>query len=455
MTEREGHSTPFDTIVAEATPPGYGGIAVIRVSGPLVPQLMQTLFDRQLLPRVADYLPFHDESGNVIDMGIAIYFKGPYSFTGEDVLELQGHGGPLVVEMLITRLLQQGVRLARPGEFSERAFLNNKMDLTQAEAILDLIHASSKEAARLAVRSLQGEFADLIHAKVEALLQLRIYVEAAIDFSDEEIEFLGLSRIEKMLQQQIVDIDTLLSNAKQGQLLREGIRLVIVGKPNVGKSSLLNQLCAKDVAIVTPIPGTTRDVIRDHILMDGIPLQIVDTAGLRESDDEVEQEGIRRAHLEMQQADLILHVIDASISGCDDEMITDWSQGDLPKITVYNKVDLLADNEQLVDQSEDNAIWLSAKTGRGLLELKQLLKEKMGFKASTEGVFLARLRHIQAMKIAKHHMQCALELLQSRHSFELIAEELRLAQISLGEITGAVTSDDLLGNIFKTFCIGK
>lgn len=443
-----------DTIVAEATPPGYGGVSVVRASGSLVPSIMQTLFARTLSPRVAEYLPFRDDHGRVIDMGIAIYFKAPHSFTGEEVLELQGHGGPIVVQLLIARLVQAGARLARPGEFSERAFLNNKMDLTQAEAILDLIHASSEEAARLAVRSLQGHFADIIREKVAALLSLRIQVEAAIDFSDEEIEFLGLSRIELSLVQLIDDLETLLANAKQGQLLREGIRLVIVGKPNVGKSSLLNQLCAKDVAIVTPIPGTTRDIIRDHILMDGIPLQIIDTAGLRESDDLVEQEGIRRAHLEMQQADVIMHVLDSTVADDPDDTQTVFP-GDLPVITVYNKVDLISPDRQHAACVKQHTIWLSARTGTGLDELKRVLKEVMGFKASTEGVFLARLRHVDALQRARQHMIEAINLLRKRHAFELIAEELRLAQSSLGEITGDITSDDLLGNIFKTFCIGK
>lgn len=454
MLQEEGHLTSTDTIVAEATPPGFGGISVVRVSGPQVCSIMESLFNRALSPRVADYLPFYDMNGVAVDMGIALYFKAPYSFTGEDVLELQGHGGPLVVEMLITRLLQLGARIAQPGEFSERAFLNNKIDLTQAEAILDLIHASSKDAARLAMRSLQGEFAAIINKKASHLSELRVYVEAAIDFSDEEIEFLGLSRIEEKLSQLINDLDALLMNAKQGQRLREGIRLVIVGKPNVGKSSLLNKLCAKDVAIVTPIPGTTRDVIRDHILMDGIPLQIVDTAGLRSSDDVVEQEGIRRAYVEMKEADLILHLIDVTAEDGRDDL-TSHLQADLPVITVYNKIDLLDNKKQKDIQMQEHSIQISAKMGTGLLALKQTIKDKMGLKTSTEGLFLARLRHIQALTVARQHMLSAKTLLLSKNAFELIAEELRLAQHHLGEITGTVTSDDLLGNIFKTFCIGK
>jgi len=441
-----------DTIVAEATPPGYGGISVVRVSGPLVPHIMQTLFSRQLTNRYAEYLPFFADDNQEIDRGIALYFEKPHSFTGEDVLELQGHGGPVVVDMLISRLLQLGARLARPGEFSERAFLNNKMDLTQAEAIIDLIHASSKEGARLAMRSLQGEFAKTIYTKANTINELRIYIEAAIDFSDEEIPFLGLTQIESQLQQFIVDMTALLQSARQGQLLREGVRLVIVGKPNVGKSSLLNQLCAKDVAIVTPIAGTTRDVISDHILIDGMPIHIVDTAGLRESDDAVEQEGIRRAYLEIEQADLILHVVDANDNQQD---IILHGQDDLPRIVVYNKIDLLINGLSPVINQDDPTVLISAKTGAGLTELKQLLKEKMGFKSSTEGLFLARLRHIQAINVALAHLKNAYELLLMRHAFELIAEELRLAQLALGEITGRVTSDDLLGGIFKTFCVGK
>lgn len=438
-----------DTIVAEATPPGFGGVSIVRVSGKLVPQIIKSFLSQVLTPRVAAYLPFFDEAGYVIDIGIAIYFAAPFSFTGEEVLEIQGHGGPVVVQLIIERLVQLGARLANPGEFSERAFLNNKIDLTQAEGILDLIHASSKEAAKAAVKSLQGDFAKLINDKVAKLLELRTFVEAAIDFSDEEIEFLGLNKIAEKLQTLIIEIEEVLSTAKSGQILRDGISIVITGKPNVGKSSLLNKLCMKEAAIVTSIPGTTRDVIREALLLDGIPLTLIDTAGIRETEDEIELEGIIRAQKEIANADLLLNLIDIR------EIKKEFIDSGLPTITVFNKIDLINDHASSNEENNNDCVFISAKTGIGIDHLKALIKKKIGFKKSTEGLVIARQRHLKSLTQAKSHLIKAAYLMASSQTFEIMAEELRLAQLNLNEITGVVTNNDLLGNIFKSFCIGK
>lgn len=441
-----------DTIVALATPPGRGGVAVIRVSGMKTGEIARAMTGVDLKPRYATHTPFYDEEGGVIDDGIALFFKNPHSFTGEDVLELQGHGGPVVVDLVIKRVLALGARLARPGEFSERAFLNGKMDLVQAEAVADLIEASSTQAAKLALKSLQGEFSSAVHALTEQLIHLRLYLEAMIDFADEAVDYLSYDTVIERLERIQASLTRLQHESTQGSFLREGVHVVIAGEPNVGKSSLLNALAGRDLAIVTPIAGTTRDVLRDHILLDDLPLHIIDTAGLRESDDAVEQEGIRRARAEIATADLILYLIDASRHDAQAE----WQKARLAYpnqrlLMLRNKADLLDESSGV----SDAILSLSVKTGDGLALLKQHIKAQVGFMPSGEGLYLARRRHLDALARAKAHLGIAHELLQQGNLIELIAEELMLAQNSLSEITGEFTPDDLLGRIFSTFCIGK
>ncbi len=442
-----------DTIVAEATPPGRGGIAIVRVSGPLVEAVALSVLGQIPAPRVATLLPFLDENHIALDEGIAVYFKAPHSFTGENVLELQGHGGPAVVDLLIRRILQLGVRLARPGEFSERAFLNDKLDLAQAEAIADLIDASSAEAARSALRSLQGEFSKRIHVLVEALTQLRMYVEAAIDFAEEEIDFLADQQIGTDLQAVIDVLHAVQAEAVQGSLLRDGITVVIAGQPNVGKSSLLNRLSGKDVAIVTDIPGTTRDVLRAEIVLDGMPMHIIDTAGLRESADVVEQEGIRRAKQEIAQADIVIIMTDASR-----EMtipaISDLVPAKAAQIVVRNKIDLTGEAPATDRHDGLTVIALSAKSDAGIDLLKNHIKSCVGFEASASGSFSARRRHLDALARAETLLLQGQRQLAVKAG-ELLAEDLRQAQLALSEITGDFTADDLLGRIFSSFCIGK
>jgi tRNA modification GTPase len=442
-----------DTIVAAATPPGRGGVAIVRVSGSLVNHVAIHLLKKTPEPRYATYSNFLDEANNPIDEGIALFFPGPHSFTGEDVLELQGHGGPAVVDCLIQRILTLGVRLARPGEFSERAFLNDKMDLAQAEAIADLIDAASEQAARNALRSLQGEFSKKIHVLVEALIRLRIYVEAAIDFVEEEIDFLSGEQVSNDLINILKNLAAIQASATQGSLLRDGITAVIAGQPNVGKSSLLNQLSGKDSAIVTDIPGTTRDVLREHILIDGMPMHIIDTAGLRDSDDRVEQEGIRRARNEIVRADIVIFVKDATHSDSADLLAEIPEHAAL--ITVRNKIDLLNETPSLVKENQHTIISLSAKAGLGIDLLKTHIKACAGFNTNIEGNFSARRRHLDALTRARNFLLNGQQQLVEHRAGELLAEDLRLAQNALNEITGEFSSDDLLGRIFGSFCIGK
>lgn len=438
-----------ETIVAQVTPPGRGGVSIVRVSGPLTQKIALAIVKAELTPRVAAHLSFYDTDDSVIDEGLALYFPNPHSFTGEDVLELQGHGGPVVVDAVIKRVLQLGARLARPGEFSERAFLNGKMDLAQAEAVADLIDASSTQAARLALKSLQGEFSQAVHALNEKIIHLRMYVEAAIDFSDEEIDFLGDEKVSHQMREIISDLDHIQQNARQGSFLREGITAVIAGAPNVGKSSLLNRLSGKDVAIVTDIPGTTRDVLRDHILLDDMPMHIVDTAGLRDSDDVVEKEGMRRAHQEIEKADIIICLQDASRP--ESRVALPPAADHRPVVYVQNKIDLTGESPV----KTENVIYLSAKTGAGMDLLKDHIKKTVGFQQHTEGLFLARRRHLDALERAHQHVdQAHLQLLETKAG-ELAAEDLRQAQLAMSEITGEFSSDDLLGRIFSSFCIGK
>ncbi|UGA51086.1 MULTISPECIES: tRNA uridine-5-carboxymethylaminomethyl(34) synthesis GTPase MnmE [Dickeya] len=450
-----------DTIVAQATPPGRGGVGILRISGRQSSAVAQAVLGKLPKPRYADYLPFHDADGSVLDQGIALWFPGPNSFTGEDVLELQGHGGPVILDLLLRRVVAlPDVRIARPGEFSERAFLNDKLDLAQAEAIADLIDASSEQAARSAVNSLQGVFSTRIHQLVEALTHLRIYVEAAIDFPDEEIDFLSDGKIEAMLNDVIGDLGAVRAEARQGSLLREGMKVVIAGRPNAGKSSLLNALAGRDAAIVTDIAGTTRDVLREHIHIDGMPLHIIDTAGLRDASDEVERIGIERAWQEIEQADRVLFMVDGTTTDAV-EPAAIWPEfmarlpKTLPITVVRNKADVTGEPLGIEDVNTYSLIRLSARTGNGVDLLRDHLKQSMGFTSNTEGGFLARRRHLQALEQAAQHLQQGHEQLVGAYAGELLAEELRLAQQALSEITGEFTSDDLLGRIFSSFCIGK
>ena len=450
-----------ETIVAQATAPGRGGIGILRVSGPLATEVAQAVLGKCPKPRMADYLPFKDADGTILDQGIALYFKSPNSFTGEDVLELQGHGGQVVLDLLLKRILQiDGIRLARPGEFSEQAFLNDKLDLAQAEAISDLIDATSEQAARSALKSLQGEFSKKVNELVESVIYLRTYVEASIDFPDEEIDFLADGKIEANLRGIINQLEAVRSEAKQGSILREGMKVVIAGRPNAGKSSLLNALAGREAAIVTDIAGTTRDVLREHIHIDGMPLHIIDTAGLRDATDEVERIGISRAWTEIEQADRIILMLDSSdpesadLSKVRSEFLAKLPTT-LPITIVRNKIDL--NGEQASESEEDGyqMISLSAQTHDGIQLLRDHLKQAMGFQTGMEGGFLARRRHLDALEKAAEHLQIGLVQLTEFHAGELLAEELRLVQTYLSEITGEFTSDDLLGNIFSSFCIGK
>lgn len=451
-----------DTIVAQATPPGRGGVGILRVSGKQAQDVAKIVLGKLPKPRYADYLPFRDVDNSPLDQGIALWFPGPNSFTGEDVLELQGHGGPVILDLLLKRVLTiPGVRIARPGEFSERAFLNDKLDLAQAEAIADLIDASSEQAARSAVGSLQGVFSSRVNQLVEALTHLRIYVEAAIDFPDEEIDFLSDGKIEAELAGVMSDLEQVRREARQGSLLREGMKVVIAGRPNAGKSSLLNALAGREAAIVTDIAGTTRDVLREHIHIDGMPLHIIDTAGLREASDEVERIGIERAWQEIELADRVLFMVDSTTTDATDpaQIWPDFIArlpAHLPITVVRNKADITGETAGLTEVNGHSLIRLSARNGEGVDVLRDHLKLAMGFDTSTEsGGFLARRRHLQALETAAQHLIQGKEQLLGAWAGELLAEELRLAQQALSEITGEFTSDDLLGRIFSSFCIGK
>lgn len=445
-----------DTIAALATPAGRGGVGIIRISGPRAGKIAQQILGKVPRPRQAAYVPFHDLDGAVIDTGLALYFPQPHSFTGEDVLELQGHGGPVVLDLILQQTLQLGARLARPGEFSERAFLNDKIDLAQAEAIADLIEAGSEQAARSAMQSLQGVFSDWVHATVEALIQLRMFVEAAIDFPEEEIDFLADERVGDKLKQLRNDVERVMLKAHQGQLLREGMRIVLAGQPNTGKSSLLNALAGRESAIVTEIPGTTRDVLKEEINIDGMPLHIIDTAGLRESTDVVEQEGIRRTWREIEQADCILLLVDDRAGvGAAEQALLDRLPAHIPVTRVFNKIDLSGAAAELLEDEQGIKLHMSAKTGDGIDLLRDHLKNRVGYQGSTDGVFMARRRHLDALERTRTHIETGMQQLHTQHAGELLAEELRLAQQALGEITGEVSSDELLGRIFTSFCIGK
>lgn len=445
-----------DTICAVATAPGRGGVGIVRISGAKTRELGPALLGRALPPpRVATLTGFLDEQGAALDQGLALFFAAPHSYTGEDVLELHAHGGPVLLEALVGHALALGARRAAPGEFTQRAFLNDKLDLAQAEAVADLIDAGSLAAARAAARSLQGEFSTRVHELVATLTELRVWVEAAIDFPEEEIDFLADLGLQFRLAQLREQFTTLVATAHQGRLLREGMTVVIAGRPNAGKSSLLNALAGHEAAIVTDIPGTTRDIVKEYLSLDGLPLHILDTAGLREASDVVEAEGIRRARAEIERADRVLFVID---SVTDSEALA-WHEeraqlpSQVPVTLVFNKLDLATPIMSSAGIADTLAV--SAKTGAGIEALRQHLMHCMGYDAGSSGILSARARHLTALDLAQQHVERAAALLGERREGELAAEELRLAQTALGEITGAVHSDDLLGLIFSSFCIGK
>ncbi|MEW5250355.1 tRNA uridine-5-carboxymethylaminomethyl(34) synthesis GTPase MnmE [Microbulbifer discodermiae] len=460
QTPTKSGSVDSDTIAAVATPPGRGGIGVIRLSGSRARAIGERLCTRTFKPRTAHYCDF-TSGEQLLDSGLALYFPGPNSFTGEDVVELQGHGGPVILDQLLRAVIQLGARQARPGEFSERAFLNDKIDLTQAEAIADLIDAGSQQAARNAVRSLQGAFSAKIGELCDALLQLRVYVEAAIDFPEEEVDFLSDGKVAAELAQLLRQLAEVEDRARQGSILREGMRVAIAGRPNAGKSSLLNALSGRDAAIVTETAGTTRDILREQIHIDGLPLQFADTAGLRDSPDEVEQIGIRRAWEEFHQADRILLVVDAmQVRELDPDQAWPEFTAQLPAdaslTLVLNKIDLTDYSPGLQAHTDGvPVIAISAKTGAGLDALKEHLKQCMGYSGAAEGTFNARRRHLDALRRAGEFVARGASQLHEQAAGELLAEDLRMAQQSLGEITGAVSADQLLGEIFGSFCIGK
>lgn len=443
-----------DTIAALATAPGRGGVGVVRISGSGLAALARAVTGRELTPRHAHYASFVDADGELIDQGLALYFPGPRSFTGEDVLELQGHGGPVVMQMLLRRCLELGARLAEPGEFTRRAFLNDKLDLAQAESVADLIDAGSEAAARSALRSLQGAFSGEISRLVEQLIALRMLVEATLDFPEEEdVDFLEAADAHGQLAGLQGQLRRVQDAARQGSLLREGMHVVLVGQPNVGKSSLLNALAGGDVAIVTEIAGTTRDTVRESIVLDGVPLHVVDTAGLRETDDPVEKIGIARTWAAVEKADLVLLLIDQREGVTElDRAILRRLPERLPRIHVHNKIDLSGEAPGRGEEDGHPLVRLSAKAGAGVEDLRQALLETVGWHGSDAGIYLARERHLDAIRKAARHLDAAD---QCWHGLELFAEELRLAQTALSSITGEFTADDLLGQIFGKFCIGK
>ena len=436
-----------DTIVAAATPPGSGGVGVVRISGDRTEQIARRMLGSLPEPRTATYRNFRNAAGDIVDAGIALYFPTPASFTGESVLELQGHGGPLVIALLVDAVTTLGARQAAAGEFSKRAYLNDKLDLVQAEAIADLIGSGTAQAARAALRSLSGAFSTAVDALAEQLVRLRMHVEAAIDFPEEEIDFLSDEKLARRVEECGEAFATLLAGARQGRMLRDGYQVVIVGKPNAGKSSLLNLLSGQEAAIVTEVAGTTRDILREQIDIDGLGVELVDTAGLRNDPDRIEREGIRRARKALESADAVLWIQDASDPdhGDIDEDLPDG----VPVTVVRNKIDLVD-----ADRT-DGAVCLSAKTGEGLDDLRRRIRELAGYENQGEGAFTARRRHLEALRKARQHFNTGRDALRQSRAGELFAEELRLSQQALGEITGAVSSDELLGRIFSEFCIGK
>lgn len=442
-----------DVIAAIATPPGRGGVSIVRVSGPGLAQWGERLVGRPIVERRPMRVSFLDESRDVIDDGLILFFPGPQSYTGDDVLELHGHGGPVVSAMLLRRTLELGARPAGPGEFTRRAFLNGKLDLAQAEAVADVIDASTEVAARSALRSLRGDFSRLVHDLVDRLIHLRALCEATLDFPEEEIDPLDRADARDRLSALRTDLDATVVRGRQGSLLRSGIHVVLAGQPNVGKSSLLNCLAGEDVAIVTPIPGTTRDTIRSAIQLEGVPLSIVDTAGLRDSPDEIERLGMARTWREIEQADVLLLVLDARIGlGSEDQAILSLVPQRIPRVFVHNKIDLTGTAASRSRDEMGQHVFLSARTGAGIDLLRGSLLDVVGWQPGGEDVFVARERHLEALMRAQRHLAAASEVFVE---LELFAEELRLAQASLNAITGEFSADDLLGEIFGRFCIGK
>lgn len=442
-----------DTIAAIATASGSGGIGVVRVSGALSQHIAHGVLGACPSPRHASYLDFKEADGTLIDRGIAIFFPNPHSYTGEDVLELQAHGGPALMQILLARCIALGARQAKPGEFTERAFLNDKIDLAQAEAVADVISAATTEAARSAVRSLTGQFSNKIQTLLVKLIELRMYLEACLDFPEEDIDFINQGRVAEKLAGIQQEIQQVFINAKQGNLLREGLTVVLVGQPNVGKSSLMNKLAGEEVAIVTSIAGTTRDTIKSAIQINGVPLHVIDTAGLRETDDEVEKFGIARTWRALENANIALLLIDAThgITQTEKSILARLPQ-ETTKIWIHNKIDVSRETAKITQIDEETHIYLSAKQGDGLPLLKEHLLKIAGWQPSGEGVFMARARHVYALEEVNKKLEAA-SLLMAQP--ELVAEELRLAQNALGSITGEFTPDDLLGEIFSKFCIGK
>ncbi len=446
----------METIVAIATAPGRGGVGIVRLSGKQSVAIAQQICGKLGEPRFAKFSNFRDHDGEIIDSGVVLFFPNPASFTGEDVIELQGHGSPLVLDRLCQRAISLGARMARPGEFSERAFLNNKMDLAQAEAVADLIDSSTEQAARSAMRSLQGVFSDRVNDLLRQLTELRMYVEASIDFADEEIDFLAEAAVDEQVIGLLKVVDGITSSAQQGRLLREGMSVVLAGQPNAGKSSIHNQLAGHDAAIVTEIAGTTRDILREQIHIGGLPLRISDTAGLHDATDLVEQEGIRRTQNEIAQADHILLVIDdnAGMTEKDEQIRADLPQH-IPLTIIRNKIDKQAKQPALIQENDDTVLLLSAKTGEGIALLEKYLCDSVGYHPEDEGVFIARRRHLDALERARAAIESGYKALAGMGAGELLAEELRQAQLALGEITGTFTNEDLLDKIFSSFCIGK
>jgi tRNA modification GTPase len=442
-----------DTIAAIATAPGRAAIGVVRVSGPGVPQLMAGLVGRELPARRAVVTPFRDENRNPIDQGVALFFPAPNSYTGEDVLEIQAHGGPVVLRLLLERCVALGARLAEPGEFTLRAFLDGKMDLAQAESVIDLIDASSAHAARSAMRSMLGEFSTRVRAVVDAVVELRILVEATLDFPEEEVDSLDASAAQARLARVSKALDAVLESASQGRILRDGLHIVLAGRPNVGKSSLLNRLAGEDRAIVTDIPGTTRDTIRESIDLEGVPLHVIDTAGLRDVSDPLERAGIERTWAALDRADAVVQVFDASEGKtAADQEIAARLPSEVPQIRVMNKIDLAELAPRVEESGGMPTVWLSARTAAGVELLREALLKIAGWHSDAETVFSARERHLVALRHAAEHVQRA----QAETArLELLAEDLRLAQRHLSLITGEFTADDLLGEIFSRFCIGK
>lgn len=442
-----------DTIVANATPLGRGGVGIVRVSGAHTRKIAQALVGRAIRPRLATHTQFQDADGEVIDDGIALFFQAPASFTGEDVLELHAHGSPLVLQSLVRRTIELGARHAEPGEFTKRAYLNGKLDLAQAEAVADIIDAATESAARAAVRSLTGEFSKHIQTLQDRLIRLRMFVEATLDFPEEDVEFIEQERARDQLAETRSALEEVITQAARGQLLHDGIRVVLAGAPNVGKSSLLNALAGEDIAIVTPIAGTTRDTVRARVSINGLPVEFIDTAGLRQTDDPVEQIGIERTRTAIADADLALLLIDANDERTNIGDLLHEIPTSLPRIVVANKIDLR-------DSPPDSALGLgellpiSAKTGQGIDDLRLAIEKQVGYDHHEGGTFSARARHVTALKRTLTHLDAA-KLHLDHVALELFAEELRLAHESLGEITGEFTADDLLGEIFSRFCIGK